>query len=208
MNGPPVVGSRRQPVDNPRRQYLATRELIIGSAIERRPNISSSCAERSFKQPQANVGCHAGRALALARTAQGEYPMSTDYFLSIIRFLLVGLVNTAVGLGLIYFCKWALGWGDVPSNMIGYACGLTVSFLLNRSWTFNHRGAVLPTIARFLVVFLVSYSLNLVTVLILIDHYAVNAYLAHAIAILPYTASFFIGSRHFAFAEQRTKTSP
>ena len=115
------------------------------------------------------------------------------------RFLTIGVLNTLVGLGTIYLCKWLLGTGDVISNMIGYACGLINSFAWNRRWTFDHSGAVLPAAARFLIVFLVAYSLNLGTVLAAINIFDVNSYLAHAIATVPYTVFFFLGCRYFVF---------
>jgi putative flippase GtrA len=115
------------------------------------------------------------------------------------RFLAVGLLNTFVGLATIYSCKWFLGTGDVISNVIGYAVGLTNSFIWNRRWTFAHSGAVLPAAVKFVVVFLGAYFLNLATMLTAIHVFDVNSYLAHAIATVPYTALFYLGSRFLVF---------
>jgi putative flippase GtrA len=120
----------------------------------------------------------------------------------IAKFLAVGVLNTLVGLGTIYLCKWLLGAGDVISNVIGYAVGLVNSFAWNRRWTFAHSGAVLPAAARFVLVFLAAYFVNLATMLAAIDVLGVNSYLAHAIAVVPYTTVFYLGSRRFAFRER------
>jgi putative flippase GtrA len=117
----------------------------------------------------------------------------------IARFLAVGVFNTVVGLAAIYLCKGLLGTGDVVSNVVGYAVGLANSFAWNRRWTFGHSGAVLPAAARFVIVFLIAYLLNLATVMAAIHMYAVNSYVAQAIGIAPYTAFFYLGSRWFAF---------
>ncbi len=53
-----------------------------------------------------------------------------------IKFGLVGVGNTAFGLTVIYLCK-AAGMADVPANVAGYACGLILSFQLNKAWTFG-----------------------------------------------------------------------
>ena len=119
------------------------------------------------------------------------------------RFLAIGVLNTFIGLATIYLCKWLLGTGDVPSNMIGYAVGLINSFAWNRRLTFAHSGTVLPAALRFLIVFLVAYVLNLATVLAAIHVFDVNSYLAHAIAIVPYTTAFYLGSKYFAFRSDR-----
>lgn len=116
-----------------------------------------------------------------------------------LKFVVVGIANTLVGLLAIYLSKWALGFSDVLANISGYIIGLAVSFLLNRGWTFRHLGAVLPTLSRFLAIFAAAYLLNLATVLIAIYSFGVNAYLAQTIGIVPYAAFFYLGSRYFAF---------
>lgn len=123
----------------------------------------------------------------------------TSEFTRIARFLAVGVLNTLVGLGVIYLCKWLLGMGDVAANVIGYVVGLVNSFAWNRRWTFNHSGAVLPAVLRFLLVFVTAYLLNLATVMTAIHGFGINSYVAHAIGILPYTAFFYLGSRWFVF---------
>ncbi len=124
---------------------------------------------------------------------------ATSEFTRIARFLAVGVLNTLVGLGVIYLCKWLIGMGDVAANVIGYAIGLANSFAWNRRWTFNHSGAVLPAVLRFLIVFLTAYLLNLATVMAAIHGFGINSYVAQAIGILPYTVFFYLGSRWFVF---------
>ncbi len=118
-----------------------------------------------------------------------------------IRFLLVGVVNTITGLGIIYACKWFLGFDDISANVCGYLVGLTVSFTLNSRWTFQYQGRVWPAVARFLCVFLIAYATNLAVVLLLIENFGVNSYLAQAIGVPPYTLMFYAGSRWLAFRE-------
>lgn len=125
--------------------------------------------------------------------------MSVPSGRSFVRFVLVGILNTGVGLALIFAAKWLLGWGDLASNVFGYAVGLAVSFVLNRNWSFEHRGAASPALLRFLAVFLAAYSTNLITVFGLKDLAQMNAYLAQAAGVIPYTILFYLGSRAFVF---------
>jgi putative flippase GtrA len=122
-----------------------------------------------------------------------------------LRFLVVGAANTLVGLLVIYTCKWLFRLDDVTSNVIGYMIALANSFFLNRAWTFANAGPVLPAMVRFLGVFVVAYLVNLATVMVAIDHLQVNAYLAQACGIAPYTVVSYLGSRYFAF---RTHPAP
>jgi putative flippase GtrA len=117
-----------------------------------------------------------------------------------LKFFVVGVANTLIGLLAIYLCKWALGFGDMLANICGYMVGLALSFVLNRSWTFRHAGRALPALVRFLVIFALAYVLNLATVFIAIRSFGVNSYLSHAIGNVPYTVFFYFGSRHFAFS--------
>lgn len=133
---------------------------------------------------------------------------------SLVRFLLVGVANTLVGLSTIYLAKWLGGVGDSLANACGYAVGLVVSFVLNRNWTFRHTGAVLPAALRWLMVFVIAYTANLGTVLTLIHEFGINGYLAQALGVPPYTALFYLGSRYFAFRQgsstnrERSPASP
>jgi putative flippase GtrA len=117
------------------------------------------------------------------------------------RFLLVGLGNTVVGLGAIYFAMHALGWSTVPSNAFGYTCGLILSFLLNRNWTFKHDGAHGPAMLRFMLVTGVAYAANLLVVLGA-EHFGASPDLAQPLGTPFYTACSYLGSRYFAFRAQ------
>jgi putative flippase GtrA len=117
----------------------------------------------------------------------------------IFRFLVIGLMNTCIGLGAIYACKYFGQIGDVRSNIIGYVVAVTNSFFWNRRWTFAHTGDMLLAARRFLGLFCVAYLTNLATVMVLIRMLSVDDYLAHSIATIPYTAIFYLGSRFFVF---------
>jgi len=125
--------------------------------------------------------------------------MTPERFEVPIRFLIVGAINTASGLITIYLCKWLLESGDLFANMYGYAVGLTLSFLLNRGWTFRHSGNMMTAIPRFLAIFALAYVSNLFAVLIALGALGMNSYLSQAIGVVPYTLIFYLGSRYFVF---------
>jgi putative flippase GtrA len=125
--------------------------------------------------------------------------LTTHLPASLVRFLLVGIANTLVGLSVIYLIKWFSAVGDALANACGYAIGLMVSFMLNRNWTFRHSGAILPAAVRFFIVFAIAYIANLGTVLTLVHRFGINGYLAQLLGVPPYTALFYLGSRYVAF---------
>jgi putative flippase GtrA len=119
--------------------------------------------------------------------------------LQFIRFVVVGALNTLLGLAVIFMAKGLLDWNDLASNVAGYSFGLCLSFLLNRGWTFRHKGEISPTLLRFLCAFALAYGSNLITVFALRDLAGLNSYVAQAAGIAPYTLLFFAASRMFVF---------
>lgn len=120
------------------------------------------------------------------------------------RFVLVGALNTMLGLLVIFGCKALLGITDVAANFIGYALLIGLSFALNRRWTFEDGGHQGKSLMRFLLVLAVAYAANLATALAAIG-LGVDNYLAHVLGIGPYTVIGYLGSRLFVFTSPRAK---
>ena len=53
-----------------------------------------------------------------------------------IRFGVVGAVNTGIDIGVFSFLFFVLNMPLLVANTIGYLVALTVSFFLNKNWTF------------------------------------------------------------------------
>ena len=68
--------------------------------------------------------------------------LATTNFLALtpVRFVLVGVLNTLSGLGVIYALKLLLSMNDVAANFVGYSVGLLIGYVLNARWTFSFRG--------------------------------------------------------------------
>ena len=129
--------------------------------------------------------------------------MLTPWRSTFFKYLVVGLANTLCGLLIIYAMKFFAGASDVTANVVGYAAGLAISFALNRSWTFQYGGSNARAFLRFVLVMLVAYALNLVTVLSAI-RLGVDGYVAQAAGIVPYTAFGYLASKFIAFRTRRT----
>ena len=131
--------------------------------------------------------------------------MTAASFLQFAKFLGVGLANTLIALLVIYAAKWYLGLGDVAANALGYGVGLVISFTLNSRWTFAHVGPQWPALAKFLMVSLVAYGMNLLTVLVAIHSLGLNDYVAQALGIPPYTLTSFFASKYLVFRARRAQ---
>jgi len=116
-----------------------------------------------------------------------------------VRYIVVGLANTLIGLFVIYMGLFAFGLGNVSANAVGYTVGILCSFALNKRWTFSHEGKALPAFIRFLVIVLLAYAANLATVLLAADVLGWNRYVAQGLGVVPYVVVGYVGSRLFAF---------
>ncbi|MCG7392681.1 GtrA family protein [Microvirga sp. ACRRW] len=123
--------------------------------------------------------------------------------MQLIRFILVGVLNTAVGFSFIIGAMQLLHLDYRLANALGYAAGCIVGFLLNRTWTFQFSGAWWSSAARWFAVVAVCYLLNLATVIFIREVFLVDTILAQACGVLVYTAASFVGGKFFAFRSHR-----
>jgi putative flippase GtrA len=99
-------------------------------------------------------------------------------FKRFITFGMVGCINTLVDFLAFTFCHSLLMLSPEFSQAVGYASGITSSFLLNRNLTFRDgRGRPLEQFIRFLLVNGSSLALSVILISVLTD-IGVNPYLA------------------------------
>lgn len=116
------------------------------------------------------------------------------------RFALVGIGNTALGLGVILAARYGLGLPDIAANALGYGCGLAAGFALNRRWTFSSQGAWSHSAPRYLAVVGMAWAVNIACVLLLTRGGLPSGW-AHAAAVAPYTLITYLGCRAWVFRE-------
>ena len=123
----------------------------------------------------------------------------------LLRFLLTGLANSAVGWAVIFGGLWA-GMSGLAANAAGYAVGLVLSFTLNRRFVFGARGAVsLGEVTRFLAAFAVAYGANVAVLLAAQRVLGADSALAQLPAIAAYVAIFFLLSQFVVFRPAATE---
>lgn len=124
----------------------------------------------------------------------------------LIRYLLVGLLNTAVGYGIIFILMYGFGVNPELSNAIGYLFGLVVSYTMNRRFTFESKEKRLKEFSKFLGVFAIAYSLNFITLVALIRWLHVEKGVSQILASVVYVGVSFVLSKYYTFAA-RTRTA-
>lgn len=76
---------------------------------------------------------------------------------SLVKFIIVGVINTCIGLSIIFILMNLFHIGYWPATFIGNAAGAAISYILNRKFTFQSKTSVSSSSLRFLAVILLSY---------------------------------------------------
>lgn len=119
-----------------------------------------------------------------------------------LKYFSTGLINTGLGLSVIFVLQ-SLEVHHVAANAGGYATGFAIGFILNRAWSFEIRGRIsLSEVIKYILIFAISYIANLITLLVMVEFFGVNSYVAQASGVLVYSALNFTGLRHFVFRTQ------
>lgn len=116
------------------------------------------------------------------------------------RFATVGVLNTLVGVAVIFACYQLLGFGLILSNVIGYGVGLIISFALNGAWTFGASTYTAPAIVKFLAIVAVALAANLAAIILTMSIGAPYP-IAQLIGVCTYSALVFLGMKYAIFKE-------
>ena len=132
---------------------------------------------------------------------------------TLFRFLLVGVVNTLVGCGVMFGLYNLAGlhaWGDAGywlSSAANYAAGSIVSFFLNKHFTFRSRekgpGVVLRFVLNISLCYLLAYGLARPAVGWVLGELELSGQLRGNLTMLAGSGLFvvlnYFGQRFFAF---------
>lgn len=115
-----------------------------------------------------------------------------------IRYGLVGVLNTLITAAVIYLCQEIMGLSPVVSNVLGYAAGVINSFIFNSRWTFK---AALSwwKFVGFVLAFGVCYLLQLLVLVWLGESTDIPPYPRQLIAMAVYTVVNFLVNKLAVF---------
>lgn len=119
------------------------------------------------------------------------------------RYLLVGVVNTTVGLSGIYLML-LLGASDLVANALGYLLGFVTGYALNGKWTFQAERLGAASLMRYWVVVASAYLANGAVLLGLRESVGIPSHLAQLAAVAVYSVLSFTGLKLLVFAGDRS----
>lgn len=124
---------------------------------------------------------------------------------TVVRFLLVGVINTLVGCGAMFLLYNLAHWSYWLSSAANYVLGGVVSFFLNKYFTFRKRewswNQVVKFAANVALCWLLAYGLAQPLAGYLLSAWPVRVRenVAMLVGMCLYTALNYLGQRFFAF---------
>lgn len=124
--------------------------------------------------------------------------MSDKTTIQLFKYGIVGVTHNTIGylayLGLTY-----LGGEPKLVMTLGYAIGVYISFILNKSLTFSHTGEKKAAFIRFSIAHIFGYGINFTMLYILVDKMHYNHAIIQIIAVLVVSLFLFILFKFFVF---------
>lgn len=125
----------------------------------------------------------------------------------LIKFILVGIANTLFSMVIMFLLYNLAHFGYWGSSAISYILGSILSFILNKSFTFQNKDSVLKTGLKFAlnvaVCYVIAYSIAQPAVTWLLSGFALAQNVTDQISMLfgmcLFTGLNYIGQRFFAF---------
>lgn len=127
---------------------------------------------------------------------------------TVIKFLLVGIVNTLVGTAVMFLLYNLAGCPYWPSVCANYLCGGVVSYFLNKYFTFQNKERSWAQVGRFVVTvavcMLIAYGLAKPAVRWALSGVGekIQENVAMLVGMVLYTGLNYFGQRFFAFKKQ------
>lgn len=127
------------------------------------------------------------------------------------KFLVVGVINTLIGYGIIFLCLNILNLTYEVSTSVGTVAGAVNSFFMNRSFTFQNEQSIFKTVLPFALVtiicYLIAYNLAKQGVILVLENKNIFSpkmidNIATFVGMCIYTLLNFFGQRLFVFKKQ------
>lgn len=126
-----------------------------------------------------------------------------------LKFLIVGILNTVVGAGIMFFCYNVLQLSYWLSSGLNYLIGSLLSYFLNKYFTFQKQGQNVVMVIRFAVTILccyvLAYGFARLTVqwILKATPLAIRDNVSLLVGMCVFVVLNYLGQRYWAFRTQK-----
>ena len=117
-----------------------------------------------------------------------------------IKYVIVGLINTAIYYGIYYFML-KLGFSYTISLTVGTIVGIINSYFWNKYFTFRTKKITVSETVKFIIVYGVQYLSNLFIIYLCVEYAGISEELAGIAAIGVGTFIGYFGHKFWSFRE-------
>lgn len=128
--------------------------------------------------------------------------MQKESIVQFIKFSLVGLSNTVLGLGLYYLFLY-LGMNYLLSNFLSWAISVFNAFYWNNKYVFATGNKWLPTLVRTYISYAFSLVLSTVLLYVFVEFIEISSKIAPLLVLVITVPVNFILNKFWAFKERR-----
>jgi len=121
-------------------------------------------------------------------------------FIQFLRYGIIGLSRSSIGY-MVYLTLTHYGTDPKAAMSMLFVVGVSISFFLNRRWTFVHTGSIVASSIRFGAVFSVGYLINLGILYVFVDIYGFAHQFVQLAAMATLVLYFFVTLKIFVFKE-------
>ncbi len=119
------------------------------------------------------------------------------------RFVVVGVVVTATHVAMSVLSIELLGLGVQAGTFVAFSCALSLSYLLNRAWTYQARGRHRRQLPRFAVVSFAGYGLNAAIMALVTNLFGLSYLFGIAVVVMVLPSLSFLSHRYWTFVDER-----
>lgn len=125
--------------------------------------------------------------------------IKTRFRHELVRYFIVGSINTLSGFILIFFFRLILHFDPYLSNALSFLCCHFTAFKMHKIYTFRASSSSARAICRFTLVIILAWLAN-ITVLSLLISFGSDEYISQGLAMISYVLISFFLHRLFTFA--------
>ncbi len=118
------------------------------------------------------------------------------------RFVVVGVAVTATLVAMSVLLIELLGLGVQAGTFVAFSCALSLSYLLNRAWTYQTRGRHRRQLPRFAVVSLAGYGLNAAIMALVTELLGMHYLIGIAVVVMVLPSLSFLSHRYWTFVDE------
>ncbi|WP_353057157.1 MULTISPECIES: GtrA family protein [Paenibacillus] len=115
------------------------------------------------------------------------------------KFLIIGFLNTIVSFLTFALLLHFINLNYIIALVLSYLVGVIHSYLWNLYWTFSQKESSFKSVGRFIIVYILTFLVNLLILYLLVDYMMFNKFISQGVALFVTTLISYFGHKYWSF---------